>query len=134
MSANAAINGRLEKIDGATGAIKQVEAYSDGFTRVANAWIPTTRRIVTAENGGITTQSTADHVAALEDALQNIAAEKHAIKQCRELLSQADNRVVQRWVVPRGSVSRAWPGRRSAEHVPKSRRTVQSSTSGLQRN
>ena len=27
---------------------------------------------------------------ALEDALQNIAAEKHAIKQCRELLSQAE--------------------------------------------
>lgn len=43
--------------DGSTGAIKQSEAYTDGFTKVGGAWVPSSRRIVTAENGGTTTRT-----------------------------------------------------------------------------
>ena len=43
--------------DAGTGAITKVDAYTDKFARVSNAWIPSSRRVVTAENGGFTTRS-----------------------------------------------------------------------------
>ena len=43
--------------DAGTGAITKVDAYSDKFVKVSNAWIPSSRRVVTAENGGFTTRS-----------------------------------------------------------------------------
>jgi hypothetical protein len=45
--------------DAATGTIKQVDAYSDHFVKVSNAWVPSARRVVTAENGGFTTRTLA---------------------------------------------------------------------------
>jgi hypothetical protein len=46
--------------DGTTGAIQHVDEFSDDFVKVGKAWIPSARRVVTAENGGFTT-----HVLAL---------------------------------------------------------------------
>lgn len=43
--------------DTATGAIKRVDLYSDQFTKVGRAWIPSGRRVVTAEDGGFVTRT-----------------------------------------------------------------------------
>ena len=43
--------------DSATGAIKRVDLYSDQFTKVGNAWIPSGRRVVTAEDGAFVTRT-----------------------------------------------------------------------------
>ena len=43
--------------DAGTGAITKVDAYSDKFVKIGNAWIPSGRRVVTAENGAFTTRS-----------------------------------------------------------------------------
>jgi hypothetical protein len=43
--------------DASSGAIKQMDAYTDGFTKIEGAWVPTTRRIVSAENGAFTTRT-----------------------------------------------------------------------------
>lgn len=49
--------------DAATGAIQKVDAYSDRFVKVSNAWIPSARRVVTAENGSFVARTLAlDHV------------------------------------------------------------------------
>lgn len=43
--------------DATSGAIKSVDAFSDAFERVRSIWIPSARRVVTAENGNFTTRS-----------------------------------------------------------------------------
>jgi hypothetical protein len=45
--------------DASSGAIQHVDLFSDGFVKVGNAWIPSSRRVVTAENGSFTTRSLA---------------------------------------------------------------------------
>jgi len=43
--------------DAGTGAITKVDSYTDKFVKVGRAWIPSARRVVTAENGAFTTRS-----------------------------------------------------------------------------
>jgi hypothetical protein len=45
--------------DAATGAIKKVDAFSDRFVRVSHVWVPSARRVVTAENGDFITRTLA---------------------------------------------------------------------------
>jgi hypothetical protein len=42
--------------DAGSGAIQHVDEFSDEFVHIGNAWIPSARRVVTAENGGFTTR------------------------------------------------------------------------------
>lgn len=51
------------------GAIQRVDAFTDEYARVAGAWVPSYRRVVTAEKGGFTTRSIAlSHVKLLNQA------------------------------------------------------------------
>lgn len=43
--------------DSGTGSIKQVEEYTDGYARVGGAWVPSSRRVITAEHGDFTTRT-----------------------------------------------------------------------------
>jgi Protein of unknown function (DUF3386) len=43
--------------DAKTGGIKQVDFFSDKFSKVGDSWVPSARRLVTAENGGFVTRS-----------------------------------------------------------------------------
>lgn len=41
----------------ASGAIKRVDIFTDRFQKVGEAWVPSSRRVVTAENGGFTARA-----------------------------------------------------------------------------
>ncbi len=43
--------------DAKTGSIDHVDAYTDTYAKISGAWLPLSRRIITAKDGGFTTRS-----------------------------------------------------------------------------